>query len=60
MMQRAYRQSTRVFGILICALGIAMVVSTFARGGGAQALGVIVGVAFALLGAGRAWLAGQG
>jgi hypothetical protein len=56
--QRAYRQSTRFLGTLLCVLGIAMIVSTIARGGGPLALGVIVGVLFALLGAGRVFLAG--
>jgi hypothetical protein len=55
--ERAYRQSTRVTGAAILVLGIAMVVSTLARGGGPLALGVVVGVAFALLGAGRVLLA---
>ena len=58
-MQRAYRHSTRVLGTLICVLGIAMVASTLARGGGPLALGVVLGVLFALLGAGRAILAGE-
>ena len=57
-MQRAYRQTTRLFGLLVCALGIAMVVSTLARGGGPLALGVIVGCAFVAIGAGRLYLAG--
>jgi hypothetical protein len=47
-----------LLGALICVLGIAMVVSTIARGGGPLALGVVVGVLFALLGAGRVFLAG--
>jgi hypothetical protein len=55
--QRAYRQSTFVLGLALCALGVAIVVSTVARGGGPLALGVVVGAAFALLGAGRAYLA---
>jgi hypothetical protein len=56
--QGAYRQSTRVLGTLLCVLGIAMIVSTLARGGGPLALGVVLGVLFALLGAGRVILAG--
>ena len=58
-MQRAHRQSTRLLAAIICGLGVAMVVSTIARGGGPLALGVIVGVAFVLLGAGRLYLAGE-
>ncbi len=56
-MHRAYRQSTRIFAAAILGLGIAMIVTTLARGGGALALGLIVGVAFVVIGAGRLYLA---
>ena len=56
-MERAYRHSTRVLGAALVVLGVAIVVSTLARGGGPLAVGVVVGVAFALLGAGRVYLA---
>jgi hypothetical protein len=46
-------------GVLMV-LGIAMVVSALARGGGALALGVVLGTMLALLGAGRLWLARGG
>ena len=55
--ERAYRQLTRAGGVLISALGVTMVAVTLVRGGGPLALGVILGVLFALLGAGRAFLA---
>lgn len=58
-MQRAYRESTRAVGVIICVLGIAMVVITLARGGGPLAVGVIVGVAFAILGALRVVVANR-
>ena len=58
-MHRAYRQSTRVFAAAICGLGLAMIVTTLVRGGGALALGVVVGAAFVALGAGRLYLAGD-
>jgi len=51
--RRAYLGSTRLFGVLMLAIGLVMVASTLARGGGPLALGVILGVMFALLGAGR-------
>jgi hypothetical protein len=57
--ERAYRHSTRALGAALCLLGVAMVVATLARGGGPLALGVIVGVLFALLGAARAFLASR-
>ena len=56
-MERAYRHSTRVLGGALFVLGVAILVSTLARGGGALALGVVVGIAFALLGAARVFLA---
>jgi hypothetical protein len=55
---RAYRQSTRVLGALLCAVGVVMVVATVTRGGGPLALGVVVGGLFAVLGAARVALAG--
>jgi hypothetical protein len=39
-------------------IGVAMVVSALAHGGGPFALGVVLGTMLALLGAGRFWLAG--
>jgi hypothetical protein len=45
---------------LILLVGLAMIVSALARGGGALALGVVLGVMLALLGAGRLWLARGG
>jgi hypothetical protein len=59
-MERAYRQLTRAGGVLISALGVTMVAVTLGRGGGPLALGVILGVLFALLGAGRTFLARDG
>jgi multisubunit Na+/H+ antiporter MnhB subunit len=56
---RAYRQSTRVLAAAICGLGVAMIVTTLIRGGGGLALGILVGVAFVVLGAGRLYLAGD-
>jgi hypothetical protein len=57
--ERAYRQSTRALAAALIVLGIAMVVSSLARGGGALALGVVLGVLFALLGAARLYLASR-
>ena len=58
-MHRAYHQSTRLFAAALCGLGLAMIVTTLVRGGGALALGVVVGIAFVGLGAGRLYLAGD-
>ena len=56
-MQRAYLASTRVLSALLVLIGIAMVATALARGGGALALGVVLGSLLALVGAGRLWLA---
>jgi hypothetical protein len=54
--QRAYLASTRTLSALLLVLGVAMIVTALARGGGALAIGVVVGVLFALLGGARLWL----
>jgi hypothetical protein len=59
VVERTYRQSTRLLGALLALLGIAMTVTTLARGGGPLAVGVVVGVLFTVLGAARAYLAGD-
>ena len=53
-MRAAYGASTRVLSALLLIVGV---VSALARGGGALALGVVLGTMLALLGAGRLWLA---
>jgi hypothetical protein len=55
--QRAYLASTRALSAALLLLGLAMVVSTLARGGGPLAVGVVLGAMLALLGVGRLWLA---
>jgi hypothetical protein len=49
-----------VLSAVLLGLGVAMVVSTLARGGGALALGVVLGTMFALIGAARLWFARGG
>ena len=58
LVQRAHRNSTRIFGVLMVVLGTALVVSALVRGGGALSYGVVLGVLFAALGAARFHLAG--
>jgi membrane protein implicated in regulation of membrane protease activity len=55
--ERAYLASTRVLNAMLLVLGVAMVVVALAGGGGALALGVVLGILLALLGAGRLYLA---
>ena len=57
-MRALYHGGTRIVALVLCVVGLVLVVSTLARGGGPLALGVIVGVAFVVMGAGRFVLAG--
>ena len=50
-MDRAYRASTRLIGVVTFVLGLAMIVLTVARGGGPLAAGVVAGILFMVLGA---------
>ncbi len=43
--------------VLIVLIGVALLVATFARGGGPLAKGVLLGILFVLAGAGRLYLA---
>jgi hypothetical protein len=58
--QRAYLASTRLLSGALLLVGIAMVASTIARGGGALALGVLLGAMLTVIGAARLWLARGG
>ena len=55
-MQRAYIASTRLLSAALVVVGVAMVASTIARGGGPLAFGVVFGILMMLVGAGRFWL----
>lgn len=46
-------------GVILCVLGVVLVAVTLANGGGPLALGVVLGVIFAVLGALRVVLANR-
>ena len=56
-MSRTYLATSRVLGTLLLLVGLGMVGTALAGGGGPLAVGVVVGSAFALAGAGRLWIA---
>jgi hypothetical protein len=58
--ERVYRGSIRVFSLLFILLGVAILVSTLANGGGVLSLGVFLGIAFLAVGIVRGWLGGGG
>jgi hypothetical protein len=58
--RQLHSSSTRVFSVVMIVIGIALVVRTFAAGGGAIATGVVLGVLFVLAGAARLYLQMRG
>jgi hypothetical protein len=57
--ERIYRGSVRALSFVFIALGLAILVSTLAHGGGALSVGVLLGVVFLGVGAGRLWIAAR-
>ena len=53
-MNRVYRRSTFVFGVIVVVLGLAILVRTASLGGGS--FGYVVGALFVGLGGGRLYL----
>ncbi|MFI5027950.1 MAG: hypothetical protein ACHQCF_03085 [Solirubrobacterales bacterium] len=54
--ERLYRGSIRVFSIVFIALGVVILVATLAAGGGPLSTGVLLGILFVAIGAGRLWI----
>jgi hypothetical protein len=58
--QEGYQLAVRIFAVTIIGFGVAMVIVTLARGGGPLALGVLFGLVFMALGAGRLYISLRG
>ncbi len=58
--RQLHRSSTRVLSIAMIVIGLALVVRTVAAGGGAIAIGVLLGILFIAAGAGRLYLQYRG
>lgn len=54
-----HRSGTRTLSALMFVLGLAMIVSTLARGGGPLAIGMVMGVLFTAAGGGRLYLSAK-
>lgn len=54
-----HRASTRVMSVVLVVLGVVLVVSAIAQGGGPLSIGVLFGVLLAGAGAARLWLERQ-
>jgi hypothetical protein len=57
--ERIYRGSVRAFSLVFVALGLLLLISTLAAGGGPLSVGVLLGLAFLAVGAGRLWIASR-
>jgi hypothetical protein len=51
-----HRGATAVLSTAMVLIGVTMIVSTLARGGGPLALGLVLGILFLLVGAGRLYV----
>jgi hypothetical protein len=51
-----YRGVTRLFSVVIIGFGVAIVIVTLVSGGGPLSVGMLLGVLFTALGAGRLYL----
>jgi hypothetical protein len=51
-----HRSSTRVLSLAMVVLGVALIVRTLAAGGGAVAIGVVLGILFVAAGGARLYL----
>jgi hypothetical protein len=54
--ERIYRGSIRALSVVFIGLGLVILATTLAAGGGPVSLGVLLGIAFIAVGAGRLWL----
>jgi len=54
--ERAYRGAVRGFSAVFIVIGAAVLVVTLAHGGGPASVGVLMGLAFLVVGVGRLWI----
>jgi hypothetical protein len=54
--ERAYRAAVRGFSLAFIGIGILVLVTTLANGGGPASLGFLLGIAFVAVGGLRFWL----
>jgi hypothetical protein len=54
-----YRGAVRAFSLTFVAIGLVVLAVTLANGGGPASVGVLMGVAFLAVGAGRLWVSSR-
>ena len=57
--ERLYTGSVRVLSVVFVVLGAALIVVTLAAGGGPVSLGMLMGLGFLAVGAGRLWVSSR-
>ena len=57
--ERVYHGAVRLFSLLFVAVGVAILATTLANGGGPGSLGFVLGIAFLAAGLVRGWLGRQ-
>jgi hypothetical protein len=55
----AYQGTVRTFSVVFLVLGLAILATTLANGGGALSVGVLIGIAFLAVGGGRLWVSSR-
>jgi hypothetical protein len=55
-----YQLAVRIFSVTIIGFGLAILVVTLARGGGPTAVGILFGLVFIAMGAGRLFISLRG
>jgi hypothetical protein len=55
-MSEGYQLAVRIFAVIIIGFGLAIVVVTLARGGGPTSTGILFGLLFTGIGAGRLYV----
>jgi hypothetical protein len=55
--ERVYRGAVRAFSLAFLAIGLVVLLTTLANGGGPASVGFLLGIAFLVVGGGRLWLA---
>lgn len=57
--ERIYRGSVRALSAAFLVIGLAILVTTLASGGGPLSVGALLGIAFIAVGAGRLWISSR-
>ena len=57
--ERVYRGAVRGFSMVLVLIGLGVLAVTLANGGGPLSVGVLMGIAFLAVGAGRLWVSSK-